>query len=511
MLTVEEGVRGRTTRGETMARATGKKPATLWRQWLSTSLFEQSTGAIAVIDRDLNIVENNQSFVDLFGQGRSHKCFQIFKKRSSPCESCATLMTFADGLPRVNEEIGVDRLGKQIHYIITITPIFDGEGKIPFIVEMATDISGAIQWQKEYQNLFEGVPCSISILDREHRILNTNPRFKIVFGEPQGRKCFEVYKWKTDMCRDCPAEATFRDGGVHTAEQEGRTREGRPTYYIVRTSPLTRGQFPVDKVMKISLDITPLRTLQQEKIEAERLVAVGQTVASLAHGIKNILMGLEGGMYIMSTGIRMNKPERLTQGWEILERNIGKIATMAKNLLGFSKGRQISTNLIRPQDVAREVFDLFNKSLPGGKISLLLDIDESILPAPFDPDELHSALTNLVSNALDACRMSDRPTCTVQIRCHEVNDSIVFQVTDQGCGMDYEIKQRVFTTFFTTKGAGGTGIGLLTTRKIVQEHGGRIEFESNPGEGSNFRLLFPRERLPKRENEAESSEEKLPH
>ena len=70
------------------------------------------------------------------------------------------------------------------------------------------------------------------------------------------------------------------------------------------------------------------------------------------------------------------------------------------------------------------------------------------------------------------------------------------RVADDGCGMDYEVKRRVFTTFFTTKGGGGTGLGLLTTRKIIQEHGGRILLESKPGEGSIFRIELPRKRLP---------------
>jgi signal transduction histidine kinase len=74
---------------------------------------------------------------------------------------------------------------------------------------------------------------------------------------------------------------------------------------------------------------------------------------------------------------------------------------------------------------------------------------------------------------------------------------LIFEVSDNGMGMDYNIKQKLFTTFFTTKGGGGTGLGLLTTRKIVQEHGGTIDFESEEDKGSIFRLCFPRKRLPK--------------
>ena len=81
--------------------------------------------------------------------------------------------------------------------------------------------------------------------------------------------------------------------------------------------------------------------------------------------------------------------------------------------------------------------------------------------------------------------------------CVSDRDGVIrYEVSDDGVGMDYELKSKVFTTFFTTKGLGGTGLGLLTTRRIVQEHGGRIELESTPGEGSTFTITLPRDRLP---------------
>ena len=85
---------------------------------------------------------------------------------------------------------------------------------------------------------------------------------------------------------------------------------------------------------------------------------------------------------------------------------------------------------------------------------------------------------------------------SVVVRLEGDDEKILFTVRDEGCGMDQEVRRLAFTNFFTTKGAGGTGLGLLLTRKITQEHGGRIEFESEPGRGTTFRLTFPRSRLP---------------
>jgi len=152
--------------------------------------------------------------------------------------------------------------------------------------------------------------------------------------------------------------------------------------------------------------------------------------------------------------------------------------------------------MMHPADLVHEVVDLYKDAASQQDIELSAEVDETIAPAPFDKEGIHTCLTNLVANALDACQMSENPNCKVTVRCREEKDAIIFEVEDKGCGLDYEVKQKVFTNFFTTKGDSGTGLGLLLTRKITQEHGGKITMESVPGQGSLFILVFPRNRLP---------------
>ena len=101
-----------------------------------------------------------------------------------------------------------------------------------------------------------------------------------------------------------------------------------------------------------------------------------------------------------------------------------------------------------------------------------------------------------MSNAIDACQASNKDEPTVTITVEDKDDTILFEVSDNGVGMDCEIKNKVFTTFFSTKGTGGTGLGLMVTRKIIQEHGGRIRVDSVREEGSTFRIELPRDSLP---------------
>jgi signal transduction histidine kinase len=186
----------------------------------------------------------------------------------------------------------------------------------------------------------------------------------------------------------------------------------------------------------------------------------------------------------------------------MLERNIGKIASLSKNLLSFSKGSAPQVKMVKPAELVRQVVELYQEAARREGIELRAELAAEPAPAPMDPEGIHECLANLVANAIDACQMSEKPRCEIVLRCREEADNLIYEVEDKGCGMDYEVKQKVFTNFFTTKGERGTGLGLLLTRKIVQEHGGKISFESVPGEGSLFKIIFPRRRLPRVENES---------
>jgi PAS domain S-box-containing protein len=239
------------------------------------------------------------------------------------------------------------------------------------------------------------------------------------------------------------------------------------------------------------------KRIERERLDNERLAAVGQTVAQLAHGIKNILTGIQGGMYALKTGLQKGSTERIDKGWVRLERNVNRITELVKGFLTFSKGHVPS---VAPTDAAalmHNVFTLFEDGAKKNNVKLLLDAAVGLKPVNLDAEDMQSCLENLVANALDACLVSDSIDKRIVLRLFEHDDTLLFEVTDNGCGMDYEIKKKVFTTFFTTKGLGGTGLGLLVTRKIVQGHGGTITVTSEPGKGSTFGIELPRSRLPK--------------
>jgi PAS domain S-box-containing protein len=353
------------------------------------------------------------------------------------------------------------------------------------------------QWVRT--SLWDQVPVAISVIDREFQVIEANRCFSEAYGPWEKEPCYAVYKGRTERCEQCAAASTFADGHVRVREERGMRRDGTEIWYLVHMLPLAvAGAIPY--VIEMSTDITAVKQLEQEKLEAERLATVGQTVAGLAHGIKNVLMGLEGGVYIVQSGIQRGDSERLLKGWTMVEHNIGRISAFVKEFLDFAKGRPPEVALVDPNRLAATVIELFQQTATLAHIALEARLAPGLAPAFLDADGIHTCLANLVSNALDACQVSERHSGHVTLATREEQDTLVFEVSDDGIGMDSEIRKKVFSNFFSTKGSEkGTGLGLLTTRKIVQQHGGRVSFQTEEGVGSVFRLEFPRHRLPRPE------------
>jgi len=466
--------------------------------WFYKSIFEQVPFNVAVIDRDFNIVDANPNFAEYFGKWKGKKCYKVYKNLEAPCIGCNAQLTFQDGRERVSDESGVDQRGQEAHYVVHIAPLRKRKNApVKYIIEMSRDIVETKHLQMEYQLLFERVPCYITVIDRNFKIIRANENFREVFGDVHGKQCYEVYKKRKTKCPNCPAEKTFRDGEVHYSNQEGVKKGGEKAHYMLTTSPLSRNVQDIAHVIEISTDITETKKLEREIIEAERLAAVGQTVAGLAHSIKNILMGLEGGMYIVGRALKKEDKKMLDKGWDMLERNLNKTTSLVRDFLSFAKGRLPELSPVNPNDLITEIIDLYSDIAADDGIVLESKCSSKIADVPLDAKGIHTCLTNLVSNAIDACKMSNVDNPKVTISVEDKNGTVSFIVADNGAGMDYNIKKKLFTTFFTTKGGQGTGLGLLTTQKIVKEHGGRISVTSQKKKGSKFKMVFPRKHLRK--------------
>ena len=246
--------------------------------------------------------------------------------------------------------------------------------------------------------------------------------------------------------------------------------------------------------MEVEERVGEIKRLEQELIKSERLAAIGQTVASIAHYIKNILFGLKGGIYLVNVTPHEDKTDSVQTGREMLERNIGRMSDLVLDLLEYSKDSEPEYQSCFPNEIANEVCSLIESRAKEYDVEIIQDFDLSLGEVVLDRKGIHRCLLNLVSNAIDACLFdsSKGKKWVVEVRTILDNDEEVkFEVSDNGCGMDQEVKEKLFTSFFTTKEGRGTGLGLLITQKIVQEHGGTITIDSEAGKGSTFTIRLP--------------------
>jgi nitrogen-specific signal transduction histidine kinase len=341
--------------------------------------------------------------------------------------------------------------------------------------------------RKEFVRLFQRVPCYISVQNHELRIVQTNQLFQQDFGNRVGELCYEVYKGRSNPCPECPVVKTFADGQVHSNEEMVITRDGQEAFVIVYTSPLYNDQGQIVAVMEMSTNITNIKRLQTD------LSLMGQTVATMAHSIKNILTGLDGGIYVVNSGLQQGDKTETLKGWEIVQRNVARISSLVKDILYCAKKREHILSIIEPNQVVREVFELFRGASALEQIELVLDLEPKLGLSLFNAEDLHTILSNLVHNAIEACKFDvNRRDHRIVLRSILKGSLAVFEVEDNGPGLPEEWENYLFTGMLSTKGRYGTGLGLLVTRKIVNELGGQITFSSRtPGEGSVFRVTFP--------------------
>lgn len=241
-------------------------------------------------------------------------------------------------------------------------------------------------------------------------------------------------------------------------------------------------------------DLREIRRLQRELFRSERLAAIGQTVAGIAHGIKNILHGLKGGSYLMDVGFARGDDQKVRTGWDMIRRGVERTSGLVSDLLSYSKEREPEVVACAPNAIAAEVCELVRDRARQGGVELVQDFDPAVGTVCLDPQTIHTCLLNLVGNALDACLWDEYVAKRWQVTVRtalEPDQRVRFEVADNGMGMTDEVKARLFTSFFSTKGNQGTGLGLLVTRKLVEEHGGTIEVASEPGRGTTVTLRVP--------------------
>jgi signal transduction histidine kinase len=228
----------------------------------------------------------------------------------------------------------------------------------------------------------------------------------------------------------------------------------------------------------------------EARLKAERLATVGQTIAGMAHFVKNILNGLRAGSYIIDQHLGGESESRVIQGWNIVRRNMQRLNNVVLDMLSYSRDRKPLRQPCRIGALCEDVVGLLQHQ--AGEKGISLVTSSHVEQASVDEAAISRCLINLVGNAIDACqdgglvRLEAEPDAADAKR-------FVLRVRDNGCGIPAEDCEKIFDPFYSTKGSKGTGLGLAVTLKTVREHQGEAHVESTIGQGTTFSLILPLE------------------
>jgi len=226
-----------------------------------------------------------------------------------------------------------------------------------------------------------------------------------------------------------------------------------------------------------------LRETQEQLVQSAKFAAIGELASNVAHEINNPLTSIIGFTELSK---EEDDIEAIRKSLDIIEKESLRARDIVKQLLGFARKRPLQLTEVKINDVLREVVAFSSSQARMGRAKVTEEYgDVSVTTG--DVDQLKQVFLNIITNAIHA--MPDGGN--ISIRTSMLNEYILVSIADTGHGIPSEVRQRIFEPFFTTKKDKGTGLGLSISYRIIQDHGGRIDVESEEGKGTTFIVRLP--------------------
>ncbi|MEJ2186508.1 MAG: ATP-binding protein [Gemmatimonadota bacterium] len=350
-----------------------------------------------------------------------------------------------------------------------------------------------------FQALSERVPSTITILDRQGRVIYTSPSIERITGytveERLQQNVMELVDPEdADVARSALAALVREPGRVQELDVRMRRKDGEQRLMAVTAENLLDDP-AVGGIVLHAADVTERRSLTAQLRHAQKMEAVGRLAAGVAHDFNNLLTVITGWAHMALDGRRPDTDEL-----EEILRTCDRAADLSHRLMAFSRGHAVTRETLDVNAVVREAESLLRRLLPAG-IELVTRLRPDLPMVEANQGALEQVLVNLVVNAEDA--MSGQGVLTIATdvrdldaeyaRAHadvRVGRHVTIVVNDTGVGMSREVQERIFEPFFTTKPE-GTGLGLATVYGIVRQSGGQVHVYSEPGKGTTFRVFLP--------------------
>ena len=338
---------------------------------------------------------------------------------------------------------------------------------------------------------FDLVRCCLSLQDRSFRLLAANRRFVESFGAFEGRHCYEVYKRRSEPCDPCPVARTFRDGESHGSREMVRTQSGHDVEVLVDTAPVTGEDGRITAVMEVTTELEPLRDLRSQA------TSLGLVIGSVSQDLKGLLTAVDGGFYLLSSGLKKDDPARVARGCDMVRRNVDRIRSLALDVLYYAKDRSPSRAPVEAGAVVEEAASAATRRAGEHGIELTCEIHPSAGTFEVDAEAVRALLANLLDQAIDACRMDhSRPDHLVRIRAEGSGEQVEIAVSDSGRRAERESWVQALSPPVAPDAADGAALGLFVAHKIARAHGGRIDVSPDRDRGARLTVSLPRRPAP---------------
>jgi PAS domain S-box-containing protein len=346
-------------------------------------------------------------------------------------------------------------------------------------------------------NILASLTSGIVTVDLEGRVVTLNPAAELTTGffagEVRGRYCTEVFAHTPDLAEllmETLASRTSLPGVTLTL----RRRDGRTLPVELSAAPLRGVEGKELGVIGVFRDLTRVRQLEDRLRRSDRLAAIGELAAGLAHEIKNPLTSLLTFSRHLSR--RFEDPEFRQKFLSVVPRELERINVIVERLLELARPAPLTFKPVRLPAILERALELYGDRLEAQGVRVVRMWGRDVPTIWADQEALYRAMVNLAANALDAMPRGGRLTLRVGWTEPEPGAGraggrrVAVEVEDTGSGIDPADIDRVFNPFFSTK-EGGTGLGLALTQKIVEDHGGSIDVRSVHGAGAVFRIVLP--------------------
>lgn len=339
--------------------------------------------------------------------------------------------------------------------------------------------------------LFDSIPLSIYIVDRKYNLVAVNK--DRAFREDQlpnvlvGHRCYEKFYHREDICPDCKVIESLFSGKNTTRTKRQWQSDGEPDEWEISTYPIYDDADQVLQAILIEEDVTERRRLEATIAQSEKLAAVGQLAAGLAHEINNPLTAIIANTQLLQREIEPEDDKR--EMVDLIAKAGYRAAQVVRNLLDLARKEQYVFEPTDVNETLRNALSLLHHEFMARSITLVFEPADDLPSINGSPDHLQGVWLNLLTNAMDAL---DNAINEIHVISSFHGNEIRIIVSDNGKGIPPERLNRIFEPFYTTKAPGrGTGLGLSLCHRVIKQHGGHILVDSQMGVGTKFTIMLP--------------------